>query len=127
MKKYLFILVVLFSFSCDKKVENKKEEFVTVEDTITVSYADSVEKALLKTKNIDVEIKNKITEVKVLSKENKDLKVELQTTKDCLVVAKKEISNMKIKVPKKKSFFQKILGTKTDSVEIEVIDTTKIK
>lgn len=126
MKKYLFILVVLFSFSCDKKVENKKEEFVVAEDTIKVSYADSVEIALLKTKDIDVEIKKKITEVKVLSKENNKLKVELETTKDCLLVAKKEISNMKIKVPKKKTFLQKVFGTKTDSVEIEVIDTTKI-
>jgi hypothetical protein len=126
MKKYLFISVVLFLFSCEKKVENKKEEFVTVEDTITVSYVDSVEKALLKTENIDVEIKNKITEVKVLSKENRNLKVELETTKDCLLVAKKEISNIKMKIPKKKTFFQKLLGSKPDSVDVEVIDTSKI-
>lgn len=126
MKKFLFAIVILLSLSCTNKVEEKKENFVLIEDTITVSYADSVEIALLKTKDIDIEIKKKITEVKILSKENNKLKVDLETTKDCLLVAKKEISNMKIKVPKKKTFLQKVFGTKTDSVEIEVIDTTKI-
>jgi hypothetical protein len=128
MKKYLFISLVLFSFSCDKKVENKKEEFVVAEDTITVSYADSVEIALVKTKNIDVEIKNKITEVKVLSSENKELKVELKSTKDSLVSTQQRLEVLKtsIKVPKKKSFFQKLVGAKTDSVEVEKIDTIKV-
>jgi hypothetical protein len=81
MKKYLLILVVVLS-SCAKKVEDKKDDFVVVEDSVFVNYADSVEVALVKTKDIDVEIKQKITEVKVLSNENKELKVELKSTKD---------------------------------------------
>jgi hypothetical protein len=60
MKKYLLILVVVLS-SCAKKVEDKKDDFVVKEDSVLVSYSDSVEVALLKTKNIDVEIKNKIS------------------------------------------------------------------
>lgn len=127
MKKYLLVFVVIL-FSCSDKVEDKKNDLVVVEDSVKVNYADSVEKALLKTKDIDVEIKNKITEVKVLSSENKELKVELKSTKDSLVSTQQRLEVLKtsIKVPKKKSFFQKLVGAKTDSVEVEKTDTIKV-
>jgi hypothetical protein len=128
MKKYLLILALVL-FSCAKKVEDKKDDFIVVEDSVFVNYADSVEVALLKTKDIDVEIKHKIKQVLVLSEENKDLKVELKTTKDCLVSTQERLQILKtnIKVPKKKNFFQRLIGSKTDSVEIEKIDTIQIK
>ena len=126
MKKYLFILLVVL-FSCSKKTEDKKNDLVIVEDSVVVSYADSVEIKLLKTKDIDVNIKNKIQQVKVLSSENNNLKVELKTTKDCLVSTQErfEIFKTNSKVPKKRNFFQKLVGAKADSVEIEKIDTLK--
>ena len=128
MKKYLLIFALVL-FSCSKKVEDKKNDFVVVEDSVFVNYADSVEFALVKTKDIDVEIKNKITEVKVLSNENKELKVELKSTKDSLFSTQQRLEVLKtsIKVPKKKSFFQKLVGAKTDSVEVEKTDTIQIK
>jgi hypothetical protein len=58
MKKYLFIILVVLS-SCSKKIEDKKNNLVLVEDNDLVSYADSVEIALTKTKDIDVDIKQK--------------------------------------------------------------------
>ena len=127
MKKYLLIFAVVL-FSCSKKVEDKKNDFVVIEDSLFVNYADSVEFALEKTKDIDVEIKNKITEVKVLSNENNELKVELKSTKDSLVSTQKRLDVLKtsIKVPKKKTFFQKLVGAKTDSVDVEKIDTIKV-
>jgi hypothetical protein len=127
MKKYLLIFAVVL-FSCSKKVEDKKNDFVFVEDSVFVNYADSVEVALVKTKDIDVEIKQKITEVKVLSSENKELKVELKSTKDSLVSTQQRLEVLKTstKVPKKKSFFQKLVGAKTDSVDVEKIDTIKV-
>jgi len=127
MKKYLLIFVVVL-FSCSKKFEDKKNDLVVIEDSLFVNYADSVEVALVKTKNIDIEIKQKITEVKVLSNENKELKVELKSTKDSLFSTQQRLEVLKksIKVPKKKSFFQKLVGAKTDSVEVEKIDTIKV-
>ncbi len=126
MKKYLFILLVVLS-SCSKKIEDKKEDLVIKENSIFISYADSVEVALLKTKDIDVEIKHKIKQVEVLSDENKGLKVELKTSKDSLFSTQEKLQILKtsLKVPKKKSFFQKLIGAKTDSVEVEQIDTLK--
>jgi len=126
MKKYLFILLVVLS-SCSKKIEDKKEDLVIKENSIFISYADSVEVALLKTKDIDVEIKHKIKQVEVLSDENKGLKVELKTAKDSLFSTQEKLQILKtsLKVPKKKSFFQKLIGAKTDSVEVEQIDTLK--
>jgi hypothetical protein len=127
MKKYLLIFAVVL-FSCSKKVEDKKNDLVVIEDSVFVNYADSVEVALVKTKDIDVEIKQKITEVKVLSSENKELKVELKSTKDSLVSTQQRLEVLKtsVKVPKKKSFFQKLVGAKTDSVEVEKTDTIKL-
>ena len=126
MKKYLFILLVVL-FSCSKKTEDKKNDLIIIEDSAIVSYADSVEIKLLKTKDIDVHIKHKIQEVEVLNTENNTLKVELKTTKDSLTSTQKalEIIKTNIKVPKKKSFFQKLVGAKTDSIIVEKIDTLK--
>jgi hypothetical protein len=126
MKKYLFILLVVLS-SCAKKTEDKKDEFVFLEDSVSISYADSVEIKLLKTKDIDVSIKHKIQQVKVLSNENNSLKVELKTTKDCLISTQNrfEVFKTKSKVPKKRGFFQRLVGAKTDSIEVEKIDTLK--
>jgi hypothetical protein len=123
MKKYLFILIIVL-FSC-KKTEDKKNNLVIVEDSVVVSYADSVEIKLLKTKDIDVNIKNKIQQVKVLSSENNNLKVELKTTKDCLTSTQQrfEVFKTSVKVPKKRSFFQKLVGAKADSVDVEKIDS----
>lgn len=127
MKKYLLIFAVVL-FSCSKKVEDKKNDLVVIEDSVFVNYADSVEVALVKTKDIDIEIKHKITEVKILKNENKELKVELKSTKDSLVSTQQKLEVLKtsIKVPKKKSFFQKLVGAKTDSVEVEKIDTINV-
>jgi hypothetical protein len=124
MKKYLFIILVIFS-SCSEKVEDKKNNFVVAQDTVLVSYADSVEIALTKTKDIDVDIKQKIKEVEVLSIENKDLKVELKNTKDSLISTQEKLNVYTVKVPKKKSFFQKLIGSKTDSIEVQKVDTIK--
>ena len=126
MKKYLFILLVVLS-SCSKKIEDKKNDLIIIEDSAIVSYADSVEIKLLKTKDIDVHIKHKIQEVEVLNTENNTSKVELKTTKDSLTSTQKalEIIKTNIKVPKKKSFFQKLVGAKTDSIIVEKIDTLK--
>ena len=126
MKKYLLVLLIILS-SCSKKTEDKKDDLVLSEDSVSVNYADSVEIALVKTKDIDVDIKQKIKQVEVLSSENNNLKVELKTTKDCLVSTQErfEIFKTNSKVPKKRSFFQKLVGAKADSVEIEKIDTLK--
>jgi hypothetical protein len=126
MKKYLLVLLIILS-SCSKTTEDKKDDLVLSEDSTSVNYADSVEIALVKTKDIDVDIKQKIKQVEVLSSENNNLKVELKTTKDCLVSTQErfEIFKTNSKVPKKRSFFQKLVGAKADSVEIEKIDTLK--
>jgi hypothetical protein len=126
MKKYLLVLLIIM-FSCSKKTEDKKEDLVLSEDSVSVNYADSVEIALIKTKDIDVDIKQKIKQVEVLSSENNNLKDELKTTKDCLVSTQErfEIFKTNSKVPKKRSFFQKLVGAKADSVEIQKIDTLK--
>jgi hypothetical protein len=126
MKKYLFVLLIVLS-SCSKKIEDKKNDLIIIEDSTIVSYADSVEIKLLKTKDIDVQIKHKIQEVKVLDSQNDNLKFELKTTKDSLNSTQKalEIFKTSIKIPKKKSFFQKLVGAKTDSLIVEKIDTLK--
>lgn len=124
MRKYLFIILVILS-SCSKKQEDKKSNLVLVDDNFSVSYADSVEIALTKTKDIDVDIKQKIKQVEVLTFENKDLKVELKNTKDSLLSTQEKLNVYIVKVPKKKSFFQRLIGSKTDSIEVQKVDTIK--
>ena len=125
MKK--IIILALFLISCSKKVENqliKTETEVVLDSSDIVS---KVEKTLEKTIDLDKKIETKVERVKVLQSENKTLKKELIETKDSLVLAKEELVKSKVKVPKKKSFFQKVLGSKPDSLEVEKTDTIKLQ
>ena len=125
MKK--IIILALFLISCSKKVENqaiKTETEVFLDSSDIVS---KVEKTLEKTSDLDKKIETKVEKVKVLQFENKTLKKELKETKDSLVLAKEELVKSKVKVAKKKSFFQKVLGSKPDSLEVEKIDTIKVQ
>ena len=117
----------MFLISCSKKVENqaiKTETEVFLDSSDIVS---KVEKTLEKTSDLDKKIETKVEKVKVLQFENKTLKKELKETKDSLVLAKEELVKSKVKVAKKKSFFQKVLGSKPDSLEVEKIDTIKVQ
>lgn len=125
MKK--IIILALFLISCSEKVENQvvKTETEFVLDSLDV--VSKVEKTLEKTSDLDKKIETKVEKVKVLQSENKTLKKELKETKDSLVLAKEELVKSKVKVAKKKSFFQKVLGSKPDSLEVEKIDTIKVQ
>ena len=125
MKK--FIILALFLISCSEKVENQP---IKIETEVVLDSSDivsKVEKTLEKTSDLDKKIETKVEKVKVLQFENKTLKKELKETKDYLVLAKEELVKSKVKVAKKKSFFQKVLGSKPDSLEVEKIDTIKVQ
>jgi hypothetical protein len=75
-------------------------------------------------------IKNNKDKIRDFTKEWYPLdkhETELKETKDSLVLAKEELVKSKVKVAKKKSFFQKVLGSKPDSLEVEKIDTIKVQ
>jgi hypothetical protein len=126
MKK--IIILALFLISCsEKKIENQPIE---IEKEVVLDSSDivsKVEKTLEKTSDLDKKIETKVEKVKVLQFENKTLKKELKVTKDSLVSAKEQLVKSKLKVAKKKSFFQKVLGSKPDSLEVEKIDTIKVQ
>lgn len=123
MKK--IIILVLFLISCSDKVDNQK---ISTESNIVLDSSDvilKVEKTLQKTIDLDKKIETKVEKFKAIQSENKVLKRELKETKDSLHLAKEELIKSKIKVAKKKTFFQKVLGSKPDSIEVEKIDTIK--
>jgi hypothetical protein len=76
--------------------------------------------ATQRSKSPDVEYVNLVGLLK-----NTDLKLELETTKDCLTSTQQrfEVFKTSVKVPKKRSFFQKLVGAKADSVDVEKIDS----
>ena len=52
---------------------------------------------------------------------------ELKVTKDSLDKVNIELKETKLKLPKKRSFLQKVLGTGKDSVEVIKTDTVQLK
>jgi FtsZ-binding cell division protein ZapB len=83
---------------------------------------------LIKTEGLEDNVEQVVNYKDILRVENSDLKnenfnlkEEIATTKDCLVIANKKINEYK--VPKKRSLFDKVIGANKDS--ITVIDTIK--
>ena len=61
----------------------------------------------------------------MMKNENKKLATELKTTKDSLQKVVYELKETILKLPKKRNFLQRVLGTGKDSIEVVVIDTIK--
>lgn len=124
----IFILFILLLVSCNKPNVTKKEEAVVTIDSTFFNNIEKMDILLIKTEGLEDDVKQVVHDKVVfkkqnssLKKENSNLKEEIAITKDCLVVANKKIN--KYKLPKKRSFFDKVLGAKKDS--ITVIDTIK--
>lgn len=127
MKKYIITLALSFLLlSCnDKEVLQKP-----IQEEVVLDYQDTekVDSLLEMVDGFKISVDEVIHEKQTLKVDNKKLnkelvlvKDELLMVKDCLQVANEKIKEYK--VPKKRTFFDKILGTNKDS--ITVIDTIK--
>lgn len=127
MKKYIITLALSFLLlSCnDKEVLQKPTQ-----EEVVLDYQDpkKVDSLLEMVDGFKISVDEVIYEKQTLKVDNKKLnkelvlvKDELTMVKDCLQVANEKIKEYK--VPKKRSFFDKVLGTNKDS--ITVIDTIK--
>jgi AAA15 family ATPase/GTPase len=127
MKKYIIILALSFLLlSCnDKEVVQKP-----IQEEVVLDYQDTekVDSLLEMVDGFKISVDEVIYEKQTLKVDNKKLNKELVLVKDELVMVKDclQVANEKIKeykVPKKRSFFDKVLGKNKDS--ITVIDTIK--
>lgn len=145
MKKVIILMVLSFVvFSCSKTKETNKEvstidQLVDSLGSDSLTMIEKVEQALSKSSDLDKKIEKKVVDVKVLTKEKKELvlekeelvsenttlKVELNTAKDSLASVTEQLIKSKVKVAKKQGFFGKLIGKKPDSVEVEKVDTIK--
>jgi septal ring factor EnvC (AmiA/AmiB activator) len=132
MKKYIVILCALV-FSC----ESKKESIVPFNEEVVLEhkgtqkvdsllemvdeFKESVDNVVEKKKNLTKKLIIVNEELVLVNDKLITAENELVKVKDCLEVAKAKIKEYK--VPKKRSFFDKVLGTKKDS--ITVTDTIK--
>lgn len=123
----IFILFILLVVSCNKPNVTKKEEAVTI-DSIFSNDIEKMESLLIKTEGLEDDVKLVVHQKDVfksensnLKTENSNLKEEIAITKDCLSVANKKINEYKL--PKKRSFFDKVLGSNKDSITVK--DTIK--
>ena len=119
MKKYIIIIILwLLLVSCEEATKRK----VNIEDT-TVEHIDTkkVDSLLEMVDGFKISVDEVIYERNSLDEKLILVKEELETTKDSLAAANERIKEYKY--PKKRSFFDKVLGKNKDS--ITVIDTIK--
>jgi len=123
MKKYIITLALSFLLlSCnDKEVVQK-----TIQEEIVLDYQDTkkVDSLLEMVDGFKISVDEVIYEKHSLKDNNTKLKQELVLVKDELIMVKDclQVANDKIKeykVPKKRSFFNKVLGTNKDSITIK--------
>lgn len=132
MKKHIVILFAIL-FSCESKEESNSpvNQEVVIEHKGTQKvdsllemvdeFKESVDNVVEKKKNLTKKLIIVNEELVLVNDKLITAENELVKVKDCLEVAKAKIKEYK--VPKKRSFFDKVLGTKKDS--ITVTDTIK--
>jgi FtsZ-binding cell division protein ZapB len=120
----IFILFILLVVSCNKPNTIKKEEAVVAIDSVFSNDIEKMDSLLVKTEGLEDDVKQVVHQKDVfkaensnLKTENSNLKEEIAITKDCLVVANKKINEYKM--PKKRSFFDKVLGANKDSITVK--------
>lgn len=118
MKKYIIIASFLL-ISCNDKEVNQ----APIQEEIVLDYQDTkkVDSLLETVDGIKTSVAQVIHEKQSLKLDNVKLKSELVMVKDCLQVANEKIKEYK--VPKKRSFFDKVLGKNKDSITVK--DTLK--
>lgn len=125
MKKYIIVLSFLF-ISCN----NKEVAQTTIKEEVVLDNQDTkkVDSLLEMVDGFKISVDEVIYEKQSLKSDNKKLnnelvlvKEELVATKDCLIVANERIKEYKY--PKKRSFFDKVLGKNKDSITVK--DTIK--
>jgi hypothetical protein len=119
----IFIIFIILLVSCSKSNVAKKEEVVVI-DTIFSNNVENMDSLLVKTEGLEDNVEQVVNYKDILRAENSDLKTEnsnlkeeITITKDCLVVANKKINEYKM--PKKRSFFDKVLGSNKDSITVK--------
>lgn len=133
MKKYFILLACLVLIGC-KNVqeeeccpENPLVDSVAVEAPAAAPDSDStvakITETLQKSQHIEENIIHVVQDRATLVVVNKKLTTELKTTKDSLEKVKVELKVTKLKLPKQRNFFQRVLGVAKDSVEVIKTDT----
>lgn len=134
MRKYFILLACLAIISCKKAEEGCCPEDALVDSVAVAAPADEpnsdsivvkISESLEKSENVEQGIQCVVEERTTLKVQNKKLTTELKTTKDSLEKVKYELKETKLKLPKKRSFLQKVLGTGKDSVEVIKADTVQ--
>jgi regulator of replication initiation timing len=120
----IFIFLILLVVSCNKPNKTKKEEVFIEIDSIFSNDIEKIEGLLIKTEGLEDNVKQVVYQKNVFKSENSNLKIEnsnlkeeIAITKDCLQVANEKIKEYKY--PKKRSFFDKVLGTNKDSITVK--------
>jgi regulator of replication initiation timing len=125
MKKYIIVLSFLFISCNDKELVQSP-----IQEEVILEYQDTkkVDSLLEMVDGFKISVDEVIYEKQSLKIDNKKLnnelvlvKDELVAVKDCLIVANERIKEYKY--PKKRSFFDKVLGKNKDSITVK--DTIK--
>lgn len=135
MTKYFILLTCLATMSCKQVpdaccVESAIEDSVvaiSVDEPIQDSAVTRITESLKKSENIEDNIKCIVEDRVTLQVQNTKLSNELKTTKDSLQKVTVELKETKLKLPKKRNLFQRILGVAKDSVEVIQRDTVLTK
>ena len=131
MRKYFILLACLAVVSC-KQVEEECCPENPIQDSVIVASKDGpiedsavvkITETLEKSENVEDNIKHIVEDRATLKVQNKKLSTELKTTKDSLAKVTFELKETKLKLPKKRNFFQRVLGVAKDSIEVKQIDT----
>ncbi len=133
MKKYFILLACLSVIACTPVQEEECCPDNVIDSVATTSSNPSdsdltvtrITQTLQESEHIEEDIVHVVKDRATLKSENKKLATELKTTKDSLQKVVYELKETILKLPKKRNFLQRVLGTGKDSIEVVVIDTIK--
>ena len=129
MRKLIIGICLGLIVSCTPEV--KTEEVAPAESSVTVDsvalHIEAITEQLEKSDMLEHNIKKNINVATTLKQQNDKLKKELVATKDSIHALKRELVEVKSKLPKKKNLIQKLLNIAPDSIEVTTVDTIETK
>jgi len=130
MRKLIIGICLGLIVSCTPEVK-PTEEIAPAESSVTVDsvalHIEAITEQLEKSDVLEHNIKKNINVATTLKQQNDKLKKELVATKDSIHALKRELIEVKSKLPKKKNLIQKLLNIAPDSIEVTTVDTIETK
>ena len=131
MREFILAITLGMLGACTSETTTVNESIPVTQSSVEIDsvalHIEAITEQLEKSDMLEHNIKKNIHVATTLKQQNAELKKELIATKDSIHALKRELVEVKSKLPKKKNLIEKLLNMSPDSIEVSKIDTINVE